>query len=130
MKITEKTIIIVALSLMMVSSAGLVFGAVSAEDATQLGKNMTLFGAEKAGNANGSIPAYTGGLTTPPADYKPGSGRYTDPFAGETPLFSINSRNMNPYADKLTEGTKAVMKKWPDYRIDVYKTHRTVAYPD
>jgi hypothetical protein len=131
MNVSKKTILITALSLMMmVSSAGFVFGAVSAQEAAQLGKNLTLFGSEKAGNAAGTIPAYTGGLTTPPASYKPGSGRYTDPFAGEKPLFSINAQNMNQYADKLTEGTKAMMKKWPEYRIDVYKTHRTVAYPE
>jgi hypothetical protein len=131
MKISKKTMMIAALSWMMaVSSAGLVFGAVTAQEAAQLGKNLTLFGSEKAGNKEGTIPAYTGGLTTAPASYKPGSGRYTDPFAGEKPLFSINAQNMNQHADKLAEGSKALMKKYPAYRIDVYKTHRTVAYPD
>jgi hypothetical protein len=130
MKLSKKAFMITALSLMMtVSSAGFVFGAVSAEEAAQLGKNLTLFGSEKAGNADGTIPPYTGGLTKVPDTYKPGSGRYTDPFAGEKPLFSINAKNMNQYAAKLTEGTKALMKKYPEYRIDVYQTHRTVAYP-
>jgi hypothetical protein len=127
----NKTIIIAALSLMMtVSAASFVFGAVTAEEAAQLGKNLTQFGSERAGNKDGTIPAYTGGLTTPPASYKPGSGRYTDPFAGEKPLFSINAQNMNQYAAKLTEGTKALIKRYPAYRIDVYKTHRTMAYPE
>jgi hypothetical protein len=131
MRISKKRMMIMALSLMlMVSSSGFVFGAVTAEEAAQLGKTLTLFGAEKDGNADGTIPPYTGGLTTPPASYKLGSGRYTDPFPEEKPLFSIHAQNMNQYADRLTEGTKAVMKKWPDYRIDVYKTHRTVAYPE
>jgi hypothetical protein len=69
-------------------------------------------------------------LTTPPADYKPDSGVRPDPFAFEKPLFSINAQNMNQYADKLTDGTKALMKKVPTFRIDVYKTHRTVAFPE
>jgi hypothetical protein len=129
MRISKKTMIM-ALVMMVVLSAGFAFAAVTAEEAAQLGKNLTLFGSEKSGNADGTIPPYTGGLTTAPAGYKPGSGRYPDPFAEEKPLFSIHAQNMNPYADKLTEGTKAMMKKWPAYRIDVYKTHRTVAYPE
>ena len=110
--------------------APLSFGAVSPEEAAKLGTTLTLFGAEKAGNKDGTIPAYTGGLTKPPANYVPNSGRRPDPFAGEKPLFSINAQNMSQYADKLTEGTKGLMKKYPTYRIDVFKTHRTVAYPD
>ena len=47
--------------------AGVALGAVSADKASQLGKNLTLVGAEKAGNKDGSIPEYSGGLTTPPA---------------------------------------------------------------
>ena len=39
-----------------------VLAAVSADEAKQLGTTLTEFGAEKAGNKDGSIPAYTGGL--------------------------------------------------------------------
>jgi hypothetical protein len=106
------------------------FGAVTPEEAAKLGTTLTGVGAEMAGNKDGSIPAYTGGLTKPPANYQPGSGSRPDPFASEKPLFSVNAQNMNQYADKLTEGTMALMKKYPTFRIDVYKTHRTVAYPD
>jgi hypothetical protein len=106
------------------------FSAVSPEEAAKLGTTLTRFGAEMAGNKEGTIPAYTGGLTKPPANYVAGSGRYIDPFAAEKPLFSINAQNMNQYADKLTDGTKALMKIFSTFRIDVYKTHRTVAYPE
>lgn len=106
------------------------FGAVSPEEAAKLGSTLTGVGAEMAGNKEGTIPPYTGGLTKPPASFKPGSGVYTDPFAGEKSIFSINAQNMAQYADKLTEGTKALMKRFPAYRIDIYKTHRTVAFPD
>ncbi len=109
--------------------AGVALGAVSADKASQLGKNLTLVGAEKAGNKDGSIPEYSGGLTTPPASYKKGSGIRPDPFEGEKPLYSINAKNMDKYAGELTEGAKALMKKYPTYRIDVYKTHRTAAFP-
>ncbi len=101
----------------------------SAEEAKQLGTTLTAVGAEKAGNADGSIPEYTGGLTRPPATYQPGSGVRPDPFAGEKPLFSIDAKNADRHADKLTEGTKALMKRYPTFRIDVYPAHRTVAFP-
>jgi hypothetical protein len=103
--------------------------AVSADEAKKLGTTLTAVGAEKAANKDGSIPEYQGGLTTPPAGYKKGDGIRPDPYASEKPLYSIDAKNMDKYADKLTEGVKALMKKYPSYRIDVYPTHRTVAYP-
>src|SRR5438876_5807438 len=93
--------------------------AVTAEEAKQLGSTLTPWGAEAAGNKDGSIPAYTGGLTTPPPNFKPGSGIYPDPFKDEKPLFSITSKNMAQYADKLSEGQKALLTRYPDYRMDV-----------
>jgi hypothetical protein len=104
-------------------------GAASAEEAAQLGKTLTPLGAEKAGNKDGSIPAWDGGLTKPAAGYKSGGRRDQDPYAGEKPLFSITAKNMDQYADKLTDGTKAMLKKHASYRIDVYPTHRTAAAP-
>lgn len=119
-------IIAVSLALVFTGSA---MAAITSEEAKHLGTTLTPVGAEKAGNADGSIPAYTGGLTTPPKGYVKGSGLRIDPFAEEKPLFSINAKNMAQYSTKITEGAKELMKKYPDYRIDVYKTHRTVAFP-
>ena len=42
--------------------------AVSAEEAAKLGTTLTLFGADAASSADGQIPAYTGGITKPPAE--------------------------------------------------------------
>lgn len=103
--------------------------AVPADEAKQLGHALTEIGAERAGNADGTIPPYTGGLRRPPPSFEPGSGRRPDPFADERSLLSIDARNMDRYGDKLTEGTKALMRKYPAFRIDVYPTHRTVAFP-
>ncbi|RJF91881.1 DUF1329 domain-containing protein [Noviherbaspirillum saxi] len=114
---------------LLAAQAGALHAAVSADEAKKLGTTLTLVGAEKAGNKDGTIPEYTGGLTTPPAGFVKGSGVRPDPFASEKPLFSIDAKNMAQYADKLTDGTKALMKGNADYRIDVYKTHRTAAYP-
>ena len=120
-------IVIIMMPLLLASSA---FSAVTAEEAAKLGGTaLTDVGAEKAGNAAGTIPAYTGGVTVPPKSYVPGSGIRTSPFADEKPLFSITQKNMNQHLDKLTEGSKALLKKYPDYRMDVYPTHRSVAFP-
>ncbi|MFW3895146.1 DUF1329 domain-containing protein [Pseudomonas bharatica] len=101
---------------------------VSAEEAAKLGTTLTPWGSEKKGNADGTIPEYTGGMTQPPANYVKGSGRWVDPFAEEKPLFSINAKNMAQYGDKLTPGVQTLIKRWPDtYRVDIYPTHRT--YP-
>jgi hypothetical protein len=108
---------------------GIAAAAVSPEEAKKLGATLTAIGAEKAGNAAGTIPEYGGGLTTPPAEFKAGSGIRPDPFAGEKPLFSVDAKTISQHEARLTEGAKALMKAYPGYRIDVYKTHRTAAFP-
>lgn len=110
-------------------AGGTGIAAVSAQEAEQLKTTLTPFGAEKAGNKDGTIPAWDGGYTTPIPGFKNG-GRRPDPFASEKPLFSITAKNMEEYADKLTDGTKALLKKYPaTFRVDVYPTHRTAAAP-
>lgn len=103
--------------------------AVTAEEARQLGTTLTEFGAEKAGNKDGSIPAYTGGIEKV-AGYVPRSTpHYIDPFANEKPLYSVSAKNMAQYDALLTPGNKALMNAHPDFRIDVYPTRRSVRYP-
>ena len=101
---------------------------VSAQDVAKLGTTLTPLGGEKAANADGSIPAWDGGLTKAPAAWKPGK-HYVDPFAGEKPLFTINAGNAAQYADKLSDGHKAMLKAYPSFRIPVYTTPRTAAAP-
>jgi hypothetical protein len=122
-----KTLIFLAAALPLLAAvpAG---AAVSAEEAAKLKSELTPLGGEKAGNKDGSIPAWTGGYTTPIPGDKPG-GRRGDPFKDEKPLFSITAQNMEQYASKLTDGTKALLKKYPEFRVDVYKTHRTAVAP-
>ena len=45
---------------MLAAQAGALHAAVTAEEAKQLGTTLTLVGAEKAGNKEGTIPAYAG----------------------------------------------------------------------
>ena len=102
--------------------------AVSGADAARLGADLTPMGAEKAGNAAGTIPAWTGGITTPIAGFKAG-GHYPDPFPSEKAKFEITAANMAKYAANLTPGQQALLKKYPDWKMEVYETHRTAGYP-
>ncbi len=112
------------------AAAGLLSSATTlrAVDASRLGADLTPLGGEKAGNADGSIPAWDGGITSAPAGYKPGD-HHPDPFAGESPLFIISAGNAAQYADKLTAGQQALLKAYADYTIPVYKTHRSASNP-
>jgi len=110
-------------------AAGAAFAAVSADEAKQLGTTLTPTGAEKAGNKDGTIPAWTGGMTSLPAKYQKGSNLRVDPFADEKPRLVITGKDMAANADKLTEGTKELLKRHPTMRVDVYPTHRTFNFP-
>jgi Protein of unknown function (DUF1329) len=103
--------------------------AITAEEAKALGTTLTPIGADKGANKDGTIPEYKGGLTTPPAGFKAGDGIRPNPFANEKPRLQIDAKNMAQHADKLTEGTKALLQKYPTFRVDVYPTHRTVTFP-
>jgi len=122
-------------SLLISLLCGLTFVAmakVSPEQADRLGKDLTPFGAERAGNADGTIPAWEGGLSKIPdgITYKPGQF-LQDPFTDDKVLFSITAANMEKYADKLSDGQKAMLKRYPDsYRLDIYPTRRTAAAPE
>lgn len=99
-----------------------------AADVARLGKDLTPTGAEKAASADGKVPAWTGGLTKAPAGYNADKG-YIDPFASEKPLYTVTSANMAQYADLLSPGYKALLQKYPDYKLNVYPSHRTAALP-
>ncbi|WP_457281820.1 DUF1329 domain-containing protein [Polaromonas sp. P5_D5] len=102
--------------------------AVTAEEAAKLKSSLTPMGAEKAGNKEGTIPPWEGGLAKATPGYKNGDAR-PDLYPNEKPILSINAKNMAQHADKLTDGVQALMKKYPDFRVDVYPTHRTAAAP-
>lgn len=123
--------IVLAIALGLFASAS-VQAAVSAEEAARLGQDLTPTGAERAGNADGSIPEWTGGgVGTIPADFVPDSGTYPDPFAGEEALYRITKENMAEYADVLSEGQKVMFKRFGNdgYELHVYPTHRTFQAP-
>jgi hypothetical protein len=121
-----KIVMLGGIALLAANSA---VAAVSADDAKKLGTSLTAIGADPGANKDGSIPAYAGGLTTAPAGFNKASGVRPDPFAGEKPVATITGANMDKYAEKLTEGTKELLKKYSDFKVEVYPTHRSVALP-
>ncbi|HSW22259.1 MAG TPA: DUF1329 domain-containing protein [Burkholderiaceae bacterium] len=121
------TALALAAALATLLTAGLARAGVTPEEAAQLKTTLSPMGAERAGNKEGTIPAWSGAPTVKAAITP--EGRRQDPFADEKPLFSVDAKTMAPHADRLTAGTKAMMQKYPDFRIDVYKTHRTAIAP-
>lgn len=104
------------------------FASVPAATAARLGKDLTPLGAETAANADGSIPAWNGGVLTSPTGYKVGD-HHPDPFAADQPLSTVTAANAASYEGKLTAGTLAMMKAFPSYKVVVYPTRRSASNP-
>lgn len=103
---------------------------VSAEEAAQLGADLTRLGALRAGNADGTIPAWTGGIARPPNEYVPGEF-HVDPYPGEEPLFTITAENAGEHGSLLSDGHRALLRTYPEtWRMPVYPTHRSASYPE
>ena len=122
MKISKTSCLVLTLTF-----SALMAGAAGADPA-RLGADLTPMGAERAGNAAGTIPAWTGGIATPPDGYVAGQ-KHADPFAGDAVLYAVDASNMDQHAAHLTEGQKAMMRAHGSYRLNVYPTRRSCAYP-
>ena len=121
-----------AIALALVAASG-AHAAISAQEAARLGAELTPLGGEKAGNASGTIPAWDGGLSSPAKAGFPNfvsPGRAPDPFPGDKPLFKITAANVAQYADRMTEGDKALLRQYKDtFFMNVYTTRRSAASP-
>ena len=120
--------------------------AVSPEEAAKLdGPVLTPVGAEKAGSPDGLVPAWTGGITkgkdgwyyegklrVPFSKFDPKKmGHRPDPFPDDKILFTVTAQNMSKYADKLSDGFKALLTKYPgDVKFNVYPSRRSATYSD
>jgi hypothetical protein len=91
---------------------------------------LTPMGAERAGNAAGTIPAWTGGLNETPAgfNWNPNQTLPPDFFVSDAMLYEINPSNLAQYSDILTEGLQALITN-RGFSIKVYPTRRTAAAP-
>ena len=109
-------------------SVGPAHAAVSESAAAQLGQSLTPLGGEAAGNADGTIPAWTGGIQTPPAGYKVGD-HHPDPFATDQPRFTVTATNAAQHEARLTAGHRALLKAYPNYKLVVYPSRRSASNP-
>lgn len=101
---------------------------VDAAEAARLGRDLTPMGAEMAGNASGTIPAWTGGITSAPAGYQPGT-HHLDPYAADAVQYRIDSKNLAQYQALLTPGTQALLQENPDYYLRVFPSRRSASLP-
>ncbi|MGH8457208.1 MAG: DUF1329 domain-containing protein, partial [Stenotrophobium sp.] len=116
-------------------------------EAAKLCHEYTCVGGLKAGNADGSIPAWVGGtvFTDEQKHYtvdQLNALRKNDPkklenqlekqagAAANTPLFTITKANMAKYADHLTVGQRAMLQMYASYKMIVFPTIRDAFYPD
>jgi hypothetical protein len=90
-------------------------------DPSLLTTTLTPLGAERAGNADGSIPAWTGGMVAAP-DSPVGIRVFED----EQPLLTVDASNMAQHAGLLSDGVKEMITTL-GFSITVYPTHRTAA---
>ena len=103
---------------------------VDAAQAARLGQDLTPMGAERAGNAAGSIPAWDGGLAKDSGAFDAKLG-YKDPFAADQPLFTVTQANAQQYREQLSPGQLAMLQRYHDsWKLKVYPTRRSASYPD
>ncbi|MCG7529790.1 DUF1329 domain-containing protein [Psychrobium sp. MM17-31] len=122
----KKLTLITAMTLALSAQAN---AAVTAEEAAKLKKELTPVGATRAGNADGSIPAWTGGITKPVAGYKKGD-HHPDPYAADKVLFTITAKNLDQYKANLTPGQIKLFETYPDtFKMHVYPTRRSASMP-
>ena len=102
------------------------------ENIARLGNDLTPMGSLRAGNADGRIPSWEGGLTQAnwPAGFQPGD-RHLDPYADDEPLYVITGQNFREHADRLSPGQIATFERYPDtYLMRVYPTRRSASFPE
>ena len=88
---------------------------------------LTPVGAERAGNAEGTIPTWQAGqIEYPPI--KPGM-HHPNPFADDQPRLVINAANMSAHQSKLSAAHQLMLQRYPDFQLKVYPTRRTATYP-
>ncbi|QYJ95530.1 DUF1329 domain-containing protein [Shewanella spartinae] len=124
-----KKLTLLSAAVIVALTAPTAFAKVSEAEAAKLGTELTPLGGEKAGNADGSIPAWDGGITKPVAGYEKGM-HHPDPFPGDKIEFTITNANKAQYKDNLTEGQMKLFDLYPDtFKMNVYQTRRTASVP-
>ncbi len=118
-----------AAGLSLAAACTLAGAALSPSEIARLGADLTPLGAERAANAEGTIPEWTGGITQAPGGYKP-PAHHPDPYAGDAIAFTITPDNLSQHESKLTAGHRALFANYPDtFRMHVYPTRRSASFP-
>ncbi len=91
---------------------------ITPDQIARLGADLTPLGAERAGNQDGTIPAWAGGITSPPVGYQHGD-HHPDPYADDEVLFTITAANLSQYAGKVTPGHQAMLKTYDTFKLNV-----------
>lgn len=129
----KKNLLVAALALHTTVLSGAVLAAATAEEMAALGTTRTCVGAIKAGNAEGTIPEWSGKwLGVPEHVNFEGTGNHpVDAYPDDKPLFVITAQNMAEHADKLSAGQKALFEKYPDsFQMPIYPSRRDFRFPD
>ncbi len=102
---------------------------VSEQDAQQLRNRLTPLGAERAGDEDGTIPEWRGGLTAPPPCHAAG-GRYCDPLPEDKPYVTITAGTREEWRDYLSAGHIAMLEgNRKTFQMNLYPSRRTFANP-
>lgn len=124
----KRTLVSISLAVMFVFIASSAGAKLTAEEIARLGNDLTPLGGEMAGNKDGTIPPWEGGITSLPEGYKQGM-HHPDPFADDAVLVTITKQNMDQYADKLATGHKAMLELYDSFKMNVYPTRRSASFP-
>ena len=94
----------------------------SGTQAAELGGGLTPIGAEQAGNRSGDIPDWKGGIDKPVLAM--------NPYRGDKPEFEITAQDYSKHSNHLTPGQQMLFQRYPTYRMQVYPSRRSAAFPD
>ena len=124
-------LLLLATAMVALTAAGGAWAKSPADQVARLGKDLTPMGSERAGTPDGMVPAWDGGLSAPPAGAKfdPKKDNLPNPFKSDAVKFTVTGANAGQYDQYLTDGHKAMLKKFGSYKMKVYESRRTCALP-
>lgn len=125
-----KNLKLLSLAVSLAFTSGAALAKITNEEAAKLSKELTPMGAVRAGNADGSIPEWTGGIKKVPDGYKVGD-HHPDPFPNDKVQYTVTAQNMGDYKAFLTPGQIKLFETYPDtFKMNVYETRRSASYPE
>ncbi|CAM3635949.1 DUF1329 domain-containing protein [Parendozoicomonas haliclonae] len=127
---TKRTLIASLAALML--CAGPVSAKVSPAEAAKLGNELTPLGAERKGNADGSIPEWKPMTEADiPKSYQGPGSHLANPYPNDKPLFTITSKNLDQYRGNLTAGQIALFEAYPEtFQMPIFQSRRNATHPE